>query len=223
MPVLTRRAKIHACHIDALPLELVAEVLYRTPFYSHDILRATCTKFKAIVDSADDFHESRLALGHADSALFAFGGYSDAFSTNYHRGMAALVDGQWVYLADPPAWGKDLYHGLLGDRLVLIGGGQFKRDDEQYPEGLQVHTYDVVSDRWNPVSPKNPPALSRQGAACAAVGDRIVIAGARSSKASTRLAGPAPRRDTAAVPKRYPTPSHRRWHAGGLERTRRRW
>ena len=149
-------------HFSRLDDDLIREILYRAPEYTHGLLTFVCKDFKKIItEPYNNYHIQR----HAPVVL-AFGG-GDGFGYGHlHKHMLALVEGDWVYCSSPPVWGRDLYSAVLGKRfLMLIGGGKTRRYDVE-PDDFAVHAYDVVEDYWIALSPRNPPK-NRLGAVCA--------------------------------------------------------
>ena len=179
MTVATRSVTSR-CFFDLLSNDLVAEILYRAPSYSHDVLTTVCQLFRQIIHS-ESFFVVRREYKLTEPVLLAFGGFDrsgriDTYHEGtYHTYLSALVEGRRVYLSDPPVWGDDMYHAVLDNMLVLIGGGQ-PFDGFEIPETLAVHVYDAVTDEWLQAR-SNMQQHTRSGAVCAAVGDRVVIAG----------------------------------------------
>lgn len=182
MPI-TRSQANFAAHQRSLTVlldnDLLAMILFRAPFYAHDILKAVCKTFKNILET--DFHQRRLVAGFTEPVVLAFGG-NDAFDgERYHKHLLALIDHQWVYRNSLCAWGNDLYSSMLHDHLIVVGGGEIgrgRRCKDDVVKGLVVHAYNILDDSWWQLKAKNPPAHNRRQAACALADDEtIIIAG----------------------------------------------
>ena len=153
--------------------DLLREILYRAPVYTHGLLALVCKRFKKVVADAA---QHCIELGLSRPVVLAFGG-GDILSNRLHKHMLALIEGEWVFCADPPVWGRHLFSAVVGHRfLILIGGGTPMDAYDSEPDDLAVHAYDVVEDYWIPLSPTNPPK-TRLGAVCAQAGSAIFIVG----------------------------------------------
>lgn len=184
MPAITRaQAASQPVSLASLDEDSIREVLYRAPAYTHDILAAVCKTFRRAMNSEEpNFFINREALGHTESVVLAFGG-QDCFGHGHlHTCLLALVEGEWVFRADMPVWGPDIYHVVHGGHLFLFGGGRVHSDEYHVDGPLQCHTYDIAADVWrSPRQLENDPG-NRIGAAIARIEDdsvpvTIILAG----------------------------------------------
>jgi hypothetical protein len=173
------RKRASATSFSSLGDDMISEILYRTPVYAHDGIESVCKAFNNIVRAGGEgeFFMQRAKRGLTEPVMLAFGGVDCGGYGRFHKCMLALIEGEWVYCANMPVWGSNLYHGMLFDHLVLVGGGQLTRDEYLPDGGLIVHAYDIVADEWYQFDFKDDWPAQRIGAACASDGNSIVIAG----------------------------------------------